>query len=52
MDNSVTPPTNPPSTLNKNNGIFKGILVHYMMDLVREKNLPAEKRRAYIKGQQ
>ena len=34
--------------LNKNNGIFKGILVHYMVDLVRSKNLPEAKRKAYI----
>jgi len=34
--------------LNKNNGVFKGILVHYMVDLVRCKNLPEAKRKAYI----
>lgn len=35
-------------TLNQNNGIFKGILIHYMVDLIRCKDLPEVKRKVYI----
>lgn len=34
--------------LNDNNGIFKGILVHYFVDLIKSSDLPIEKRTAYI----
>lgn len=34
--------------LNQNNGIFKGILVHYMVDFIRCQSLSNEKRQNYV----
>ncbi len=35
--------------LNQNNGIFKGILVHYMTEFLHEEKVPENRRMAYIR---
>lgn len=39
----------PAGSLNRNNGIFKGILTHYMTDLIRSPYLDDTRRQSYIR---